>query len=76
MLEILEDELRSAMGLLGVTRLSELDPSYVQRGAPAVSTPSALTAFPLRGPDGGGGWSNFDSGRAPSCSCLTQASRS
>ena len=55
MLEILEDELRSAMGLLGVTRLSELDPSYVQRGAPAVSTPSALSAFPLLGPEGGGG---------------------
>jgi glycolate oxidase len=47
MLEILEDEVKSALGLLGVTRLSELDPSYVQRGAPAVSPPSALSAFPL-----------------------------
>ncbi len=51
MLEILEDEMKSAMGLLGVTRLSELDPSYVQRGAPAVSTPSALSAFPLLEPE-------------------------
>ncbi len=49
MLEILEDEVKSALGLLGVTRLSELDPTYVQRGAPAVSTPSALSAFPLLG---------------------------
>lgn len=49
MLEIIEDEVKCAMGLLGVTRLSELDPSYVQRGAPAVSTPSALSAFPLLG---------------------------
>ncbi len=49
MLEILEDEVKSALGLLGVTRLSELDPTYVQRGAPAVLTPSALSAFPLLG---------------------------
>ena len=47
MLEILEDEVRAAMGLLGVTRLGELDPSYVQCGVPAVSAPSALSAFPL-----------------------------
>ena len=53
-LEILEDEVRSAMGLLGATRLSDLDPTYVQRGTPAVSTPSVLSAFPLLGPEGDG----------------------
>ena len=47
MLEILEDEVRAAMGLLGVTRLDALDPSYLQHGAPVVSVPSALSAFPL-----------------------------
>jgi isopentenyl diphosphate isomerase/L-lactate dehydrogenase-like FMN-dependent dehydrogenase len=54
MLEILEDEVRAAMGLLGVTRLGELDPSYVQRGAPCVTAPSALSAFPLLGGEGEG----------------------
>ena len=47
MLEILEDEVHAAMGLLGVTRLGQLDPSYVRHGAPAVSVPSVLSAFPL-----------------------------
>jgi isopentenyl diphosphate isomerase/L-lactate dehydrogenase-like FMN-dependent dehydrogenase len=51
MLEILEDELTAAMGLLGVTRLGDLDPSYVQPGAPIVTHPSALSAFPLLGVD-------------------------
>ena len=31
MLEILEEEIRVSMGLLGVTRLDQLDPSYVKR---------------------------------------------
>jgi len=47
MLEILEEEMRTAMGLLGVTRVSDLEAGYVQRGAPCVSHPSALSAFPL-----------------------------
>ena len=47
MLELLEDELRSAMGLLGVTRLDALNPSYVRHGAPVASVPSVLSAFPL-----------------------------
>ncbi|MFQ5566772.1 MAG: alpha-hydroxy acid oxidase [Paracoccaceae bacterium] len=51
MLEILEDEVRSAMGLLGVTRLAELDPSYLHHSAPVVTRPSALSAFPLLGPE-------------------------
>jgi glycolate oxidase len=47
MLEILEDELTAALGLLGVTRLGDLDPSYIHHGAPKVSVPSVLSAFPL-----------------------------
>lgn len=44
MLELVEHELRTAMGLLGVTALSQLDRSYVRRvGAP----PGDLAAFPL-----------------------------
>jgi hypothetical protein len=50
MLEILEDEVRAALGLLGVTRLGQLDPGYVRHGAPVVSQPSALSAFALLEP--------------------------
>jgi isopentenyl diphosphate isomerase/L-lactate dehydrogenase-like FMN-dependent dehydrogenase len=46
MLEILEDEVTRALGLLGVTKLSELDRSYLHR-ADAVVTPHAFSAFPL-----------------------------
>jgi glycolate oxidase len=46
MLEILEQEILSCMGLLGVTRWSELDASYL-RPAPAVGEPGALGSFPL-----------------------------
>jgi glycolate oxidase len=45
-LELLEDELRTALGLLGVTRVSELDRSYVERIEPLGSS-HALSAFPL-----------------------------
>jgi len=51
MLEILEEELATSMGLLGVTRLDELGPEHVERGAPAVGMPGVLGAFPLLGPD-------------------------
>jgi len=47
MLEILEEEVCTAMGLLGVTRVPELEASCVQRGAPAVGPSSVLSAFPL-----------------------------
>jgi glycolate oxidase len=47
MLEILEDEVTAALGLLGVTRLGDLEPSYIHHGAPKVSVPSVLSAFPL-----------------------------
>ncbi|MGH1489360.1 MAG: alpha-hydroxy acid oxidase [Acidimicrobiales bacterium] len=45
-LELIEDEMRRSAGLLGVTSLAELDPACVVP-APAVSSPNALSAFPL-----------------------------
>jgi glycolate oxidase len=54
MLEILEDEVRTAMGLLGVTRLAEVGPEHVRTGAPAVSDPGVLGAFPLLRPESAG----------------------
>lgn len=45
-LELIEDEMRRSAGLLGLTSLSELDPSVVVP-APVVSSQSALSAFPL-----------------------------
>jgi isopentenyl diphosphate isomerase/L-lactate dehydrogenase-like FMN-dependent dehydrogenase len=51
MLELLEDEIRIALALLGVDKLSALGPSYV-RAAPPVGLPSVVSAFPLiDGPD-------------------------
>ena len=47
MLEILEDEVRSAMGLLGVTCLADLTPDHVRTGAAAMVRPGVLSAFPL-----------------------------
>ena len=47
-LELLEDEVRIALGLLGVTRLSALDPSYLRPATP-VTLPHATSAFPLLG---------------------------
>src|SRR5262249_32866472 len=46
MLEILEDEVRRCLGLLGVTNFVELDRSYLQT-APPVTVPHVLSAFPL-----------------------------
>ena len=45
-LELLEEEVRICLALLGVTSYSELDASYV-REAPVVTEPDALSAFPL-----------------------------
>ena len=47
LLEILEEEVRSALGLVGVTRLADLGPDHVRRGAPLVVPPHVLSAFPL-----------------------------
>jgi glycolate oxidase len=46
MLELLEDEIRICLALLGVDRLSALGPAYVQ-AAPPVALPSVFSAFPL-----------------------------
>jgi isopentenyl diphosphate isomerase/L-lactate dehydrogenase-like FMN-dependent dehydrogenase len=45
-LELLEEEVRLCLALLGVTRIGELDSSYLHAETP-VAPPSALSAFPL-----------------------------
>ncbi|MBL8382772.1 MAG: alpha-hydroxy-acid oxidizing protein [Burkholderiales bacterium] len=45
-LELLEEEIRICLGLLGVTSLTALTPRHVT-AAPPVSEPGALSAFPL-----------------------------
>jgi isopentenyl diphosphate isomerase/L-lactate dehydrogenase-like FMN-dependent dehydrogenase len=47
-LEILEEEVRICLGLLGVTSLAELTPQHLA-AAPPVQLPGALSAFPLLG---------------------------
>ena len=44
-LELLETEVRTCMGLLGVTSLAELNPSYLQT-LPSVTDSHVLSAFP------------------------------
>ena len=44
-LELLQDEMIRAMGLMGVNTLTELNPSYL-RPAPPVRPPHVLSAFP------------------------------
>src|SRR5262249_44121018 len=44
-LELLQDEMIRDMGLIGVNKLSELDPSYI-RAAQPVRPPHVLSAFP------------------------------
>jgi glycolate oxidase len=46
-LEILEEEIRSTLGLLGVACWSDLDQSYLHFGAPLVREPGYGSAFPL-----------------------------
>ena len=45
-LELLEDEIRICLGLLGVRRFAELDTSYLHRAEP-VAAPRVFSAFPL-----------------------------
>jgi len=45
MLEILEHEIQTSMGLMGVTKLSDLNKSCLCK-APSVSVPGVLSAFP------------------------------
>jgi isopentenyl diphosphate isomerase/L-lactate dehydrogenase-like FMN-dependent dehydrogenase len=47
LLEILEQEVRICLGLLGVTSWKELDRSYLHHPAPAVGPTETLGAFPL-----------------------------
>ena len=47
LLEILENEVISAMGLAGVASWSQLDRSYLHMGAPLVADPRVHSAFPL-----------------------------
>jgi glycolate oxidase len=47
-LELLEEEIVVAMGLLGVVSLAELDHSYVTRAPALAATSSLLAAFPER----------------------------
>jgi len=46
MLELMEEEIRIALALLGVDRLAALDPSYMHP-APPVTFPHVFSAFPL-----------------------------
>ncbi|MSP49541.1 MAG: alpha-hydroxy-acid oxidizing protein [Alphaproteobacteria bacterium] len=46
MLELLGDEIRRCLGLLGVTAFAELDRSYLHAAVPA-NAPHVLSAFPL-----------------------------
>lgn len=46
MLELLEDEIITSMGLIGVTNWDQLDSSYLH-AAPPVNLPHALSSFPL-----------------------------
>jgi isopentenyl diphosphate isomerase/L-lactate dehydrogenase-like FMN-dependent dehydrogenase len=46
LLELLEDEVQRSMGLLGVSRFSDLNRSYLHAAAPA-NVPHVLSAFPL-----------------------------
>ncbi|MDX1513458.1 MAG: alpha-hydroxy acid oxidase [Gammaproteobacteria bacterium] len=47
MLEILEEEIRAALGMLGATRWDEIDQSYLHAGAPRVYEPGLGSAYPL-----------------------------
>jgi isopentenyl diphosphate isomerase/L-lactate dehydrogenase-like FMN-dependent dehydrogenase len=46
MLELLEDEVRRCLGLLGVNRFAELDKSYLHAATPT-NMPDVFSAFPL-----------------------------
>jgi len=48
-LELLEEEIRTCLGLLGVTSYAELTPQHLAP-APAVNAPDTFSAFPLLGP--------------------------
>jgi glycolate oxidase len=45
MLELMDVEIRTALGLMGVTSLAQLNPSWV-RAAPPVGVASATSTYP------------------------------
>ncbi len=47
MLELLENEVETVLGLLGVTSYDQLEASHIYREAEAVKPPHPLSAFPL-----------------------------
>lgn len=51
-MELVEEEIRICLGLLGVTRYTELTPAHVHLGAPVVTPPHVFSAFPLLGQEG------------------------
>lgn len=48
-LEILENEVHSALGLTGASSFTDLTPAHVAQGAPLTTIPSVHSAFPLLG---------------------------
>jgi glycolate oxidase len=46
MLELMETEVRTALGLMGVTSIRQLNPDWV-RAVPVLGMPSAVSAYPL-----------------------------
>jgi hypothetical protein len=46
MLELMEIEVRTALGLMGVTSIRQLNPDWV-RAVPVLGMPSAVSAYPL-----------------------------
>jgi isopentenyl diphosphate isomerase/L-lactate dehydrogenase-like FMN-dependent dehydrogenase len=51
LLELLEEEIANAMGLLGVARLDQLDPSFVAQSHALPAASPLLAAFPQHGED-------------------------
>ena len=47
MLELLEDEVQRSLGMVGVSSFAELKRSHLHLGAPVVTPPHVLSAFPL-----------------------------
>jgi hypothetical protein len=73
MLELLEDELISAMGLIGVTSIGEVTPQYVCK-AEAVTPPHEMLAW-VSMPVGSILYAAYSGGMAASMRPLTDGSR-
>jgi glycolate oxidase len=51
-MELVEEEIRICLGLLGVSRYAELTPAHLHLGAPVVTMPHVFSAMPLLGQEG------------------------